>query len=163
MNIYTIFVEIITMKGHIITDSKQALKFIFAGKSVVTFVNKQTNNRFTFKIKQAKDSNLFFVSVLTNPDVYSYIGTCIEGNYKHGKKSQIYEDAQSVKVFKYILKRLVTDTLPDFIEVWHEGFCGKCGKRLTVPSSIMSGIGPDCIKKLSKSEKRDKFLELILA
>jgi hypothetical protein len=34
---------------------------------------------------------------------------------------------------------------------------------LTVPSSILSGIGPDCIKKLSKLEKRDKFLELILA
>lgn len=151
------------MKRHIITDSKQALKFIFAGKSVVTFTNTQTGNRFTYKVKQAKDSNLFFVSVLTNPDVYSYIGTSIEGNYKHGKKSQISQDAQSVKVFKYILKRLISDDLPDFIEVWHEGFCGKCGRRLTVPSSIITGIGPECIKKISKSEKRDKFLELILS
>ena len=72
------------MKGHKIIDSKQALKFIFAGKSVVTFVNTKTENRFTFKVKQAKDSNLFFVSVLTNPDQYTYIGTCVEGDYKHG-------------------------------------------------------------------------------
>lgn len=151
------------MNGHKITDSKQSLKFIFAGKSVVTFVNTKTGNRFTFKVKQAKDSNLFFISVLTNPDQYTYIGTCIEGNYKHGKKSNINSDAQSVKVFEFMIKRLVTNSLPDFLEVWHEGFCGKCGKRLTVPNSILSGIGPDCIKKLSKSEKRDKFLELILA
>lgn len=151
------------MKEHKITDSKQALRFIFAGKSVVTFINTQTGNRFTYKIKIAKDSNLFFVNVLTSPDNYSYIGTCIEGNYKHGRKSQISQAAQSVKVFNYILNKLITDTLPDFIEVWHEGFCGKCGKRLTVPSSILTGIGPDCIKKLSKSEKRDKFLELILS
>jgi len=151
------------MNGHRITDSKQALKFIFAGKSVVTFVNSKTGNRFTFKVKQAKDSNLFFISVLTNPDQYTYIGTCVEGNYKHGKKSNINSDAQSVKVFEFMIKRLVTNSLPDFLEVWHEGFCGKCGKRLTVPNSILSGIGPDCIKKLSKSEKRDKFLELILA
>lgn len=151
------------MNGHKITNSKDALKFMFSGKSVVTFVNTQTGNRFTFKIKQAKDSNLFFVNVLTNPDQYTYIGTCIEGNYKHGKKSTINETAQSVKVFKYVLKKLITDTLSDFIEVWHEGFCGKCGKRLTVPSSILTGIGPDCMKKLSKSDKRDKFLELILA
>lgn len=151
------------MKGHKITNTKEALKFIFAGKSVVTFVNTLTGNRFTYKVKQAKDSNLFFVSVLTNPEQYSYIGTCVEGNYKHGKKSQITESAQSVKVFDYMIKKLITDTLPDFLEVWHEGFCGKCGKRLTVPSSIVTGIGPDCIKKLSKSEKRDKFLELILA
>lgn len=151
------------MKGHKITDCKQALKFIFAGKSVVTFINTQTGNRFTYKIKQAKDSNLFFVSVLTNPDVYSYIGTCIEGNYKHGRKSQVSQAAQSVKVFNYMLNKLKNGNLPDFLEVWHEGFCGKCGKRLTVPSSILTGIGPDCIKKLSKSDKRDKFLELILA
>jgi len=151
------------MKGHKITDTKQALKFIFAGKSVVTFVNTKTGNRFTFKVKQAKDSNLFFVSILTNPDQYTYIGTCIEGNYKHGKKSNINSDSQSVKVFEYMITRLMSNTLPDFLEVWHEGFCGKCGKRLTVPSSIVTGIGPDCIKRLSKSDKRDKFLELILA
>lgn len=151
------------MKGHKITDTKKALKFIFAGKSVVTFVNTQTGNRFTFKIKQAKDSNVFFISVLTNPDQYTYIGTCVEGVYRHGKKSNISSTSQSVKVFEYMLKKLMTNTVPDFLEVWHEGFCGKCGKRLTVPSSILTGIGPDCIKKISKSEKRDKFLELILS
>jgi hypothetical protein len=151
------------MKGHKITNTKEALKFMFAGKSIFTFVNTKTNNRFTFKIKQAKDSNLFFVSVLTNPETYTYIGTCIEGNYKHGKKSNISSDAQSVKVFEFMLNRLKSDNLPDFLEVWHEGFCGKCGRRLTVPSSILTGIGPECIKKLSKSDKRDKFLELILS
>ena len=151
------------MEGHRIIDTKEALKFMFAGKSVFTFINTKTGNRFTFKVKQAKDSNIFFVSVLTNPDVYTYIGTCIEGNYKHGRKSNINKDAQSVKVFEFMLSRLKTNNLPDFLEVWHEGFCGKCGKRLTVPSSILNGLGPDCIKKLSKSEKRDKFLELILA
>lgn len=151
------------MNGHKISNSKDALKFMFSGKSVVTFLNTQTSNRFTYKIKQAKDSNLFFVSVLTGPDQYTYIGTCIQGNFKHGKKSPISENAQSVKVFTYMLKNLINDSVSDFLEVWHEGFCGKCGKRLTVPTSILSGIGPDCIKKLSKSEKRDKFLELILA
>lgn len=150
------------IKGNKIIKTKEALKFIFAGKSIVTFLNTNTGNRFTYKIKQAKNSNLFFVSVLTNPDVYSYIGICLEGNFKHGKKSNISGDSQSVKVFQYMLKRLVTDTLPDFLEVWHEGFCGKCGKRLTVPQSISTGLGPDCFKKLSKSEKRDKFLESIL-
>jgi hypothetical protein len=32
-----------------------------------------------------------------------------------------------------------------------------------VPSSIATGIGPECIKKLSKSDKRDKFLDFILS
>ena len=151
------------MKGHKINNTKEALKFMFAGKSIFTFLNTKTGNRFTYKIKQAKDSNLFFVSVLTNPDVYTYIGTCVEGNYKHGKKSVISTESQSVKVFDFMLSKLKTDNLPDFLELWHEGFCGKCGRRLTVPSSILNGLGPDCIKKISKVDKRDKFLELILS
>lgn len=150
------------MQSNIISDNKSALKFMFAGKSIFTFLNTKTGNRFTFKIKKAKDSNLFFVSVLTNPDTYTYVGTCLEGQYKQGKKSKISKDAQSVKVFEYVLGKLKSNTLPDFVEVWHEGFCGKCGRRLTVPQSIESGLGPECIKKLSKEDKRDKFLELIL-
>jgi len=151
------------MIGHKINDTREALKFMFAGKSIFTFINTKTGNRFTYKIKSNKDSNLFFVSVLTNPDNYSYIGTCIEGNYKHGKKSNISPEAQSVKVFQFMLGKLKSGDLPDFLEVWHEGFCGKCGRRLTVPSSILTGIGPECFKTLSKAEKRDKFLEMILS
>jgi hypothetical protein len=139
-----------------------ALKFIFAGKSIVTFLNTKTGNRFTFKTKVAKDSNMFFVSVLNGPENWAYIGTCIEGKFRHGRKSNISQDAQSVKVFDFVLSKLVAGTLPEFVEVWHEGRCGKCGKRLTVPSSIENGLGPECIKTLTKMEKRDKFLQLIL-
>ena len=150
------------MKSHKLNNS-DALKFIFAGNSTATFVNTKTNNRFTFKVKQKKDSNLFFVSVLTNPDSYTYIGTVISGQFKHGKKSKITKDAQSVRVFDYVFNNLVSNSLPNFIEVWHEGRCGKCGRNLTVPESIANGLGPECIKTISKSEKRDKFLELILS
>ena len=150
------------MNGHKLNNS-EALKFIFSGKSTVTFLNTDSGNRFTFKVKQAKDSNLFFVSLLNGPDKYSYIGTAIEGNFRHGKKSIISKDAQSVKVFDYVLNKLKLNTLPEIIEVWHEGSCGKCGRPLTVPSSILAGIGPSCAKKLSKSEKRDNFLKLILS
>jgi hypothetical protein len=149
------------MNGHKINNS-EALKFIFAGKSLVTFLNTKTGNRFTFKVKQAKNSNLFFVSVLNGPESYAYIGTVTEGVYKHGKKSVITNQVQSVKVFEYVINKLKLNNLPDFVEVWHEGKCGKCGRTLTVPSSIASGLGPECIKSLSKADKRDKFLSLIL-
>jgi hypothetical protein len=150
------------MKSHKLNNT-EALKFMFAGNSTATFVNTKTDNRFTFKLKQKKDSNLFFVSVLTSPDVYTYIGTVINGQFKHGRKSKINKDAQSVRVFEYVFKNLLSASLPDFIEVWHEGRCGKCGRTLTVPSSIATGLGPECVKSISKSEKRDKFLELILS
>ena len=53
------------MVGHKITDTREALKFMFAGKSIFTFINTKTGRRFTYKIKSAKDSNLYFVSVMT--------------------------------------------------------------------------------------------------
>jgi hypothetical protein len=150
------------MKEHKLNNS-DALKFIFAGNSTFTFRNSKTENRFTFKVKQKKDSNLFFVSVLTSPDVYTYIGTVINDQFKHGKKSKISKDAQSIRVFDYVFNSLVKNNLSSLIEIWHEGRCGKCGKTLTVPKNIHLGIGPECIKSLSKQENRDKFLELILS
>lgn len=144
--------------------NSDALKFIFAGNSTVTFLNTETQNRFTFRVKKAKDKDklLFFVSVLSGPDQYSYLGTFAKGRYSHGKKSCVDAVAQSAKVFPYVIAKLREGTLPEQVQIWHEGKCGKCGRQLTVPESIDSGIGPECMKSLSKEEKRDMALSKIL-
>ncbi len=148
------------MEGKKLNNS-EALNFIIAGNSTSTFLNRETDNRFTYKVKKSKDSDLFFVSVLTSPDVYTYIGY-ITNDFKLGKKSKISKDAQSVKVFNYIFRKLKSGNLPEKIEIWHNGKCGKCGRKLTVPSSIDTGIGPECFKNLSKTDKRDIILKKIL-
>jgi hypothetical protein len=149
------------MKGHKL-NNEDAIRFIFAGNSTSTFLNTKTDNRFTYKVKKAKDSDLYFVSVLTSPDIYTYIGTILNGLYKHGKKSNILNTAQSVKVFDYVLSNLNKSTLHEFIEIWHEGTCGKCGRALTVPSSIINGLGPECYKKITKEERRELLLNSLL-
>ncbi len=149
--------------GHKLNNS-DALTFIFAGNSIFTVVNSRTSNRFTFKVKKSKDGSLYFVSVLTGPDCYTYLGVIGNGTYKHGVKSVISKEAQSVKVFDYVLTKLNSNKLPEFVEVWHEG---KCGRTLTVPSSILTGIGPECAKimskKESKQEKRDRIITEVLS
>ncbi len=154
------------MKGHPIKHS-DALSFILAGKAIVTFLNTQSKNRFTFKVSKAKEGDFYFVSLLTSPETYQYIGTVSNGIFRLGKKSKVSGDAQSVKVFDYVIKKLKSNTLPNFIEIWHEGKCGRCGRALTVPSSIESGLGPECIKMTLSPEsikqlKREKALKLIL-
>jgi len=149
------------MNSHIL-DRSDALNFIFAGNSIFTFLNTKTNNRFTYKVKKSKNSDIFFVYVLTSPDVYTYIGFHKNNNFIYSRKSIINQDSQSIKVYEYVIKKLINNTLFDFIEVWHEGLCGKCGRKLTVPTSIKIGIGPECLNKLSKSEKRNTILNLIL-
>ena len=139
-----------------------ALKFILGGKSFVTFLNTKTDNRFTFKVVKHKKDDIFFVNVLTGPDVYTFVGTVRNGVYKHSPKSNISNEAQSVKVFNYIVNKLTSNNLPDFIEIYHDGRCGKCGRQLTVPDSIETGFGPECAKSLSKQTLRDITINKIL-
>jgi hypothetical protein len=135
------------MKGHPISHS-ESVKFIFAGKAIVTFLNTKTGNRFTYKVKKSKESDLYFVSIMTNPDVYQYIGILSKDKFIPGKKSKISQDSQSVRVFSFVFSKIVTGNLSTDIEIWHEGKCGRCGRKLTVPSSIENGIGPECLRKL---------------
>jgi hypothetical protein len=159
-----------------ILKHSKALDFILGGKAFVTFLNTKTDNRFTFKVVKHKKEDLFFVNVLTSPDVYTFIGTVNStGSFRHSRKSKITGESQSVKVFTYVFSKLQTiitpatetteaiTALPDFIEIYHSGRCGKCGKRLTVPESIDSGFGPDCIKMvMNKQLERDIKLKKLL-
>lgn len=135
------------MTGGIIKHS-DCINFIFAGNSTFTVLNTKTQNRFTFKVRKAKDSDVYFVKVLTSPDIYQFIGSVLKNSFKYSKKSKISIDAQSIVVFQYILNKLLTDNLDSCVEIWHEGKCGKCGRQLTVPESIEIGIGPECNKRM---------------
>jgi len=138
-------------------ENVNALKYILAGKSLFTVKNEQTGNRFTFKvinlqrINKSNPDNLWFVKILTSSDNengYRFIGTVYKNgtyHYKHSSKARISQDAPSVKVFMWLLTRLNAGNLPEIITFYHEGRCGRCGRRLTVPESIISGFGPECI------------------
>jgi hypothetical protein len=144
---------------------REPLYFMLAGKAVFTVVNESTGNRFTYKVVKARDAKPqgpWFVKVLCGPDNmrhYKYLG-CVWLNhpdqgpvYVHGKKSRISHEADSARAFAWTLRRLAgVGVLPDCIKVYHEGRCGRCGKRLTVPQSIEDGYGPECVKLIQKVE-----------
>jgi hypothetical protein len=155
------------MTGGILKHT-ESLKFITGGNATFTCLNTKTGNRFTYNVrvlkKSLKTTPLFFVRVLTSPDVYQFVGSVTKNRYKHSVKSGISESAQSVKVFNYVLNKLSNSLLDEFIEIWHEGKCGKCGRQLTVPDSIESGFGPECIRSmmtrgLSRQIKINKILK----
>ena len=128
-----------------------ALKYILAGNSTFTVKNTESRNRFTFKVRKPKkkDATVHFVSVMSGTDSYQYLGTIFNSkDYYHGKKSKIAASAQSEKVFQYIFSKLITQRLSSLIAIFHSGTCGRCGRKLTVPESIISGIGPECAKRV---------------
>lgn len=129
-------------------DKDNIKSFILAGNATFTILNTYTKNRFTFKLHKSKSTEIFYLSVLTGSDNesnYTYLGFIKDGSLLHGgRKTSISKDATIFKSIDWVLRHV--NVLPENVEVWHEGKCGKCGRKLTVPSSIESGLGPECRK-----------------
>ena len=137
--------------GMLVT-AEEALRFMRAGNATVTIRSKKTQTRFTFKVRKSKDGAVFFISLMNGPDnesAFTYMGYIRGGIYFHGgRKARVGQDAPSNKAFAWTWRALSQNTMPATVEIWHEGRCGMCNRKLTVPSSIRSGIGPDCATRM---------------
>jgi uncharacterized metal-binding protein YceD (DUF177 family) len=70
--------------------------------------------------------------------------------YFHGgHKARIAATAPSARAFDWFWRNLSRGvSLEGHVDVDHMGKCGRCGRPLTVPESVRSGFGPECIGKL---------------
>lgn len=145
------------MTGAQIHDAAARRAYALSGRAIFTLVGRES--RFTYQVVAAPalpnaTALMWFVSVLVGPDNgtdYQYLGTIAVGvgedieraTYRHGRKSKIGKDARSNVAFAWCWERL--DELDRHgVEFWHAGKCGRCGKRLTDPESISTGLGPVC-------------------
>lgn len=127
------------------------LAFIKAGKAIFTVKNEETGNRFTFCVRKLDDKPFWFVSVLSGTDnetSYSYMGS-MKDNMKlfPTKRSAVTPDAKAWKTFSWRMAHI--SNLPSNVHIYHEGKCGRCGRTLTVPESIESGFGKECLSKIN--------------
>lgn len=143
-------------------------QYILGGNATFTLVSKVTGQRFTYKVKSTpkdrdknwstgnQDKSAYFVNLLTGPDnanSYSYIGMLKQqpdGSYKfiETPKSRAKKGSASFDAFDYSWHILEQGCQwPSRVEFWHEGSCCMCGRKLTVPSSVEMGIGPECAAK----------------
>lgn len=130
--------------------------FLAAGKALLTLSNTKTGSHHTYKIQAPGKSNgereaapVLFVSVLTGPEntkCYSYIGILIRqsGEFRMTAKSKLPADDKRVMGFQWLTRSV--RKLGDFphVECRHHNHCGRCGRVLTVPESIDTGLGPIC-------------------
>jgi len=142
------------MRGRLSTAA-DAERYILSGKAVVTLVSAKTGTRFSYRITATDDRSAYFVGVLTGPDNttdYQYLGRIARGIFWLGRKNpkpgDIGKDAPSARAFDWTWRQLAKRQLPEALEVWHEGRCGRCGRKLTVPASVALGFGPECEGKL---------------
>ena len=114
-----------------------------------TITSVKSGDRRTFRVKtQAADSNFMpgkrIVSLLNGPDNYSnYQGFGFvndDGTISVWHKKQTQFFVQSAN----LLANMASHIENGKIEVLAATKCRRCNRKLTVPSSILSGIGPIC-------------------
>lgn len=133
-------------------------EYVLAGRSTFTIVSRRSGERRTFQLTKAepkpgadpmRSSPGYFARLLTGPDNtgdYRYLAFAYRTNGAWALKAN--KDgfgADAIKVLAWLLRQLETpSTLLEQAEVWHTGKCGRCARKLTVPESVASGIGPTC-------------------
>lgn len=127
--------------------------YVLAGNSTVTLQSGHTGAHFTYKIKRAKtNDNLYFVNLLSGPNNeqdYQYIG-CYYADNQYFHPAEPWKNRvkmawpKSLRAIDFLFKKLYN--VPNNLHVYHEGRCGRCGRKLTTPESILRGLGPECMK-----------------
>lgn len=136
-------------------------QFILAGDA--TFTIETPSTHYTYRVRKVEAGDRWpeahFVSILVGPDNtddYAYLGKLdpFTGQMVITRKSCRPADAIEVRLLNRILARVWSDDHTAYeqhgYKTHHEGTCGRCGRKLTVPSSVESGIGPECSKLLAR-------------
>jgi len=136
------------MEARKITEPRQALQFIKGGNATATFVGQA--NRYTYKIRKAEKGDMYFVSLLVganNESDYLYIGCLTDqrGFFQTAKSN--HKGLMPALAFAWVYNHLLKGVIDSRTEIWHEGRCCKCGRKLTTPESIERGMGAECFSK----------------
>jgi hypothetical protein len=159
-----------------LTDRHSIRRYIEGGNAKLTIQSKSgARFTFKFRRPDQESSNAYamarntmnaarntrvpciWVSVLNGSDNetnYAFIGTIFPdrstSEIRVSPKSRVSPDADSAKAVSWLLRQVYLGTNDEALfgraSIWHEGSCGRCGRTLTVPESVSSGFGPECIK-----------------
>jgi hypothetical protein len=128
--------------------------FALAGNATITLQSGKSGVHFTYKITKHNDNkDLYFVRLLHGPnneDDYQYIG-CYYSDTEYFNPAKPWKERltftwpPSIRAIKYFFEHI--NEIPQNLYVYHEGKCGRCGRKLTTPESIERGLGPECYKE----------------
>jgi hypothetical protein len=136
----------------------------------VTLVSERTGTRYTYRVARPPGQDAerpWLVSLLTgqdNENDYTYLGllrpigisalVVAEDaewplvNLHHTPKSAFAATSAPYRAFGFLTDHVLGRArIPAALQVWHEGRCGRCGRKLTTPESVLLGLGPVCASK----------------
>ena len=132
-----------------ITNKQDIVTFLTAGRAEFTLESNNTATHFTFKITKSDTHYRYFVNYLNGPDSYGYAGMINEltGLKFYTTQKSPKKDTPVIRAINWFINQLDHGTKLDQVEFHHIGRCGRCGRKLTTPESIRTGLGPVCASK----------------
>lgn len=139
--------------------------FVLAGDATFT-VDNGAGKHYTFHVYKSEPSQQYpnpahFIEVLVGPDNttdYLYMGVVVHTGknspyVRITSKSKIKKEDVRWKVATWALRviwqhQYMNYKVPMEYSIRHSGNCGKCGRPLTTPASLDTGLGPDCAESL---------------
>ena len=137
---------------NIMIATDQFPRLLLAGKSTLTLRNPKRGTHIRVRMYNKKDragnpSTCFFlkVSLLGDSDTgYRYAGAYFSDSKRFKAAPELEVDPPLAAVVSLILRAIDTPNLLSSAEIMHEGKCCRCGRKLTHPESIETGLGPEC-------------------
>lgn len=153
-------------KSGFLINNNIALPFLLAGKSEVTIKSGVTGNKYTYFIKRRQslkdeEEYVYFINVHLNGNS-TYAGIMFFDSdkdrfiFKRGKNGNFSENDIPIKALMYVINKLYNGEYGIDVEIYHCGICGRCGKKLTTPESILTGLGPNCAKAVGVPHPKNK-------
>lgn len=152
--------------------NKTTLAFLLAGRCWVSLEDVLTGTRFTYEVRQKVDMgdvtvtnkkgkqetrrtivkryDFWFVSLQKGAIGEAkprYLGIVDPKGFRTTTKTRanVLATAENINMFGDVLRDLRAGLDRGHqVKIWHCGRCGRCGRALSVPSSIATGLGPDC-------------------
>lgn len=142
------------MRGELHGENRRV--FMLAGDATFTLASPKTGKRFTYKVtaprkngKLDTGANVRFVKLLCGPNNESdfhYFGIIRDRKtFEHAtRKTRISVEAPGALAFRWFAAHIESKA----VVFYHDGRCGRCGRKLTVPNSVTSGFGPECVQRM---------------
>lgn len=125
--------------------------YILGGRGVVT-LKSPSGVHHTYAFHRPRNASEFpedvlFVYALHDRSKLFYVGMIENGVFRLTRHSRFLPDTPIVKGAYYIM-RMARQDIDTPMELYHEGMCSVCGRPLTNPKSIKSGVGPKCKNRI---------------
>ena len=126
-------------------DTHDTHRFIFAGHAVFTLKSLVSGKHFTYMVLNQDQTFKVFLKVGSeNFQRMGNIPISRRDDLVLPDWSRFSDDTPSVRALRWFLVHLGTGHMPDSVNFYHAGRCGRCGRELTTPESIERGLGPVC-------------------